>query len=149
MVVRDYKIRSFLSIAFGFIIAAAMTETIGAGAREDAIARGALKRVEAISRSEASLERFGKSTLSESAILLDLGSEAQPELLRSLRKKQGDWKLRYWVIDMLAYVGDPSAEKILVKISKSRKENPQVRKRAAESLREIKRRFPSAVSTSP
>ena len=108
-----------------------------AGPREDQITLATLKRVESIAKRGTSLEQFGKSTLQESAILLDLSAQAVPGLLKHLESRKGDWKARFWAVDMLGYVGDVSAVKPLREIASSRREKTLVRKRARRALKEI------------
>ncbi len=147
MIVRDYKKCLWLAIGCcGFFI------LCGAGAvsstEDDRITRDTLRRVEAVSKSQPSLERFGKSTLAESAILLDLGAGAAPGLILYLKDRKKDWKMRFWAADMLGYVGDEGAVKPLRKIAESFREKKEVRKRARVAIKEIERRFSASRSSS-
>ncbi|OGR86206.1 MAG: hypothetical protein A3A86_00720 [Elusimicrobia bacterium RIFCSPLOWO2_01_FULL_60_11] len=110
---------------------------LGAGPREDRITLATLKRVEAVARREPSLDKFGRSTLQESAVLLDLSTQAVPGLLKHLRAKRTDWKARFWAVDMLGYVGDARAAGRLRGIASNRGEKALVRERAKRALKEI------------
>lgn len=113
-----------------------------AGPREDQITLATLKRVESIAKRGTSLEQLGKSTLQESAVLLDLSAQAVPGLLKHLKSKNGNWKARFWAVDMLGYVGDASAVKPLRGIASDWREKDFVRKRAKRALKEIAGRRP-------
>lgn len=134
---RDYKNYGGLSRKVLFLAAVFVPALLWAGFREDQITLAALKRVESIAGRESSLEGFGKSTLQESAVLLDLSTQAVPGLLKHLQARNGDWKARFWAVDMLGYVADASAVKPLQGIASDRREKSLVRKRARRALKEI------------
>ncbi len=142
MIDRDYKKNILLSIVCAIFLTINSRGVLFAGAEEDRITAAALKRLESISRREPQLDRFGKSTLSESAVLLDLGKESVPGIMKYLKRKNGDWKVRYWAVDMLGYVGNASENEALKKICGDRKERFEIRVRARESLKLIASRPP-------
>ena len=111
-----------------------------AGEKEKAIARSALREVEAIARREKNLDKFGKSTLSQAAVILDFGVQAQPVLLMNLKDKRKDWKVRFWVADILGYVGDEGSAGALWNMEKNLRERKEVRQRARLALRAIEKR---------
>ena len=137
---RDYKKCPGLSRtvrAALLILCLVRLPVLRAGPREDQITLGTLKRVESIAGRETSRETFGKSTLQESAVLLDLSTQAVPGLLKHLKSRKGDWKARFWAVDMLGYVGNASAVRPLRGIASDKREKVLVRKRARRALKEI------------
>lgn len=113
-----------------------------AGVREDEITASTLKRVEVVARKTPNLNKFGKSTVGEGAIVLDLGEDALPELHKYIKEGRKDWKARFWAVDMLGYVGGPSSVPILLSAAGNRAEKLEIRARARSSLREIAERYP-------
>src|SRR4051812_26860263 len=82
--------------------------------KQEAIAGSVLRRVEAISAKVKTLDSLGKSTLEESAQIMDLDRDSERPLVKALRGSK-DWKVRYWAADMLAYVGRDAAGGELIK----------------------------------
>ena len=131
---RDYKKLLRLSTMAAFLLIA--------GTSEDQITQAILKRVEAVAKGQRSLDSVGKSTMEEASIILDLSAGAVPGLLRHLAKPSGDWKARFWVVDMLGYVGGTAAVHDLYKVAVSAGEKRETRKQACKSLRMIAEREP-------
>ena len=123
---------------------------LGAGSRGDdkeaPLAQGILNQVETAARKAKTLEELGKETLSQSAEILDLGEAAQKPLLEALKDRKKDWKLRFWVVDILGYVGDGASEGALLKAARNSKENKLVRGRAKKALREVRERISASKS---
>ena len=144
MTVRDYKItprhsRKPLSSAL-LLVLFLISHPIWAGQREEDLTLSALKEVDAVALRSSSLDAFGKATLSQSTVILDLGSQAQAPLLRFLNDRQQDWMTRYWVADMLGYIGDQSALEGLLQVVRKRGENAQIRMRCLDSIEGISAR---------
>ncbi len=153
MVDRDYKKTSALSIKsralkiciriFSALLISNFLMSIAGkvwgGAREDEIAGTALREVRYISGHSRSLDMFGKGTVSQSAVVLDLSTAAQPALFKELRENK-DWKVRYWVADILGYVGDAQALDPLFRVARRKGEKTETRLRALDSLGQIAKR---------
>jgi hypothetical protein len=94
-----------------------------------------LKRVENISKNKG-LEFLGRSTMSESVELMDMGVKVCPVLVSKLKISK-DWKLRFWLVDLLGYI--PSRENIipLVEVIEDSTEKEITRLRACDSLKEL------------
>ncbi len=105
------------------------------------IVESTLGQVDALARSLDTLEVFGKSTLEQSATVLDMGPESAPILAQWLRNRRKDWKTRYWAADMLAYVGKPDSIQPLLRCARNEKEAATVRIRALESIEEIWKKY--------
>ena len=140
MIDPGYKIRVFLSrtaIPALVLWAAIFSGRALADPEDDRITLATLRRVESIAGRMSSLESFGKATLSESAILLDLGAASEPGLLQYLGKSGKDWKAKFWAVDMLGYVGDESALTPLRKLARNSEVRSEIRNRARKALKEI------------
>ena len=120
-----------------YLLLTAYRLPLEAGEREDQIVRSVLSEVEQISKKSGTLESLGKKTLGQSATLLDLGEESCPVLLKALKDPGEDWKVRYWIADLLGYVGNAKALPALLAVVKNPKENRRVRLRACDSLLEM------------
>jgi len=94
-----------------------------------------LNRVENIAKNRE-LEFLGRSTMSESVELMDMGVKVCPILVSKLKVSR-NWKLRFWLVDLLGYI--PSRENIisLVEVIEDSTEKEATRLRACESLMEL------------
>lgn len=111
-----------------------------AAGEEEELLQSTLKEVEFIAKNTKTLEAFGKETLSQSQIFLDLKSSGVPLLLQTLKRKEKNWKVRYWACDMLGYVGEAEAEKELLSLVSDQSQARLLRLRALDSILEIERR---------
>ncbi len=105
------------------------------------IVESTLAQVEYLARSMETLEHFGKNTLEQASTVLDMGPDACPTLAKWLKNRRKDWKTRYWVADMLAYVGRADSVKPLMRAVRSEKEHRSVRLRALESVEELWKKY--------
>jgi hypothetical protein len=111
-----------------------------AGEREKELTRNILIQVESLSNKAKTLDFLGKETMSQSAEIMDLGEESLPVLLQALKDRTKDWKLRYWVTDLLGYVGTGACEDDLLLVIKNPGEKKLIRLRACDSLAGISER---------
>ncbi len=100
-----------------------------------------LGRIRTASR-EKTLENLGRSTMSESVALMDMGDRIAPILIQEL-KSGSNWKFRFWLVDMLGFVGGYGNILPLVEVIEDNSEREKVRLRACESIKEL--RLPEAV----
>ncbi len=94
------------------------------------------------------LEEFGKKLLTQSSVVLDMPEMSRPILVRTARNLDKDWKVRYWCVDMLGYIGTQKSVRTLQKILLNENEMGPVRARSIDSMLEIHRRLntkPAAV----
>lgn len=106
----------------------------------DQLTLSILSEVESICKRSKTLEAAGKETLSQSATLLDFGESTLPVLLKTLNNRKKNWKMRYWITDLLGYVGNKKTVYTLLKIAGNEKEIKEIRLRALDSLLELQRR---------
>ncbi|GEM_PF-1880056 len=97
-----------------------------------------LYRVEEIAR-ENPLEYVGKNTMSEAVEIMDTGPQTAPILIGWLKGTR-NWKMRFWIVDMLGYVGGVDNILPLIEVIENPDENIHVRLRACESIKELKYR---------
>lgn len=97
------------------------------------IVESTMRQLENISRVCVSLDEFGKNSLEQSAVVLDMGAGAQMVLGKWLSNKKKDWKVRYWAADMLAYIAPANATKTLMRRIRDNRENRLIRLRALDS----------------
>lgn len=138
-----------LSIAYILFTGLALFRASHAEATEPAkdplftaqIVESTLAQVDSLARSMETLELFGKNTLEQASTVLDMGPDACPTLAKWLKNRRKDWKTRYWVADMLAYVGRADTIKPLMRAVRSEKEHRAVRLRALESIEELWKKY--------
>jgi hypothetical protein len=104
------------------------------------LARTALREAERICRASRTLEQFGKSTLSQSVAILDMENASLPPLLETAKNRSKDWKLRFWAVDLLGYVGNEETAPALLAIVRNSGERRTVRLKALSALMEISER---------
>ena len=100
-----------------------------------------LRRVKRASESR-SLENLGRTTMNEAVVLMDLGNDISSIIIKAL-KQNGNWKYRFWLVDILGFVGGTGNIIPLVEVIEDTSEHLEVRLRACESLKEL--RLPSAI----
>lgn len=83
-----------------------------------------------------SLESLGRSTMKESVNIMDVGPLAASHLIRRLKKAR-NWKMRYWLVDMLGYIDSRDGLWPLLEIIEDPTEKEEVRLRACEALKEL------------
>lgn len=96
-----------------------------------------MEEVEAVARLTKGLDALGRATMPQSVALLELGPDAIAPLSLWLEKGAQDWRMRYWVVDLLGFLKDPDSLKPLVRVVKNSKEAKVVRLRALRSLEEL------------
>ena len=97
-----------------------------------------LKKVENIARYH-NLDYLGRSTMSEAVEIMDIGAGAIPVLVRKL-KDSANWKLRYWIVDIMGYIQSRSNIVPLIEVVEDNMEKEIIRIRACESLKELRYR---------
>jgi HEAT repeat protein len=95
-----------------------------------------LKRVENIAE-KRNLDELGRSTMSESVELMDIGAKVTPVLIDKLKISE-NWKLRYWIVDLLGYIPNRQNVIPLVEVVEDNTENQITRIRACDSLKELR-----------
>jgi hypothetical protein len=85
-----------------------------------------------ISANSVTLEEFGKNTIRQGAEVLSLGGDSVYLLSPYLRSR--DWKVRYWIADILGYTKNKDAKKPLLKVYRDVFERKEIRKCALASL---------------
>ena len=98
-------------------------------------ARLVIKEVENISKVSESLDAFGRGTLEQGKKILGLGA-ASVYTLASF-SEHPDWKVRFWIADILGYLNNPDAARPLERMIENRQERKEVRLRAAKSLKRL------------
>jgi HEAT repeat protein len=93
--------------------------------------RSVVRQVVLISRASTSLDEVGKRSLKQSTVILKIGAPAVYAL--SLYLSDSDWKVRYWIADMLGYLENPDARRPLLRLINN-DQNETVRQRAQRSL---------------
>lgn len=92
--------------------------------------------VEKICLSTDNLDLIGKKTMKQSQEIMDIGKDASLPLIKNFQNSD-NYKLRYWIVDILGYLQDERNLYILEEIVQDEEENFKVRKKAAESILEI------------
>lgn len=110
--------------------------------QEEKLIQNTLEQVEKICKRTKNIESLGKETLSQSAVLLDLSESSLPALIKIVRNRNKDWRMRYWAADMIGYVGNPKTVAVLLKLAQNKKEKKLIRLRALDSIAEIETRYP-------
>jgi hypothetical protein len=83
-----------------------------------------------------SLNQLGRSTMKEAVDIMDMGPQVAVLLVEKL-KKSGNWKMKYWIVDMLGYIDNSNSIFPLLEIIEDPSEKQQVRLRACETLKEL------------
>jgi len=97
--------------------------------------RAIIAQVGKISSGSASLEDFGRATMGQSKAILAMGPPAVYALSNCLGDP--DWKVRFWITDMLGYLDNPDAKRPLKRVLDSSSEKVEVKRRAGESLKRL------------
>lgn len=113
---------------------------LSAETNEEQLASSVLSQVRFIASKTKTLEELGKQTLSQAAIFLDMKESALPILHRALKPAEKNWKVRYWVCDLLGYIGNAETSQKLLQIVGDENEVNLTRRRALDSILEIERR---------
>ena len=96
-----------------------------------------LAEVEKICQNSESLDVVGKSTMIQSARLIDLGKVASPVLVSVVQDKTKNWKFRYWAVDLLGYIEDEKNILALVAVIEDSAEQEKIRFCALQSIAEM------------
>jgi hypothetical protein len=103
---------------------------------DGAQARRIVHQVELISRRCGGLDDLGRNTLKQSTVLMKMGPSAVYVLSNSLTTP--DWKVRFWIADLMGYLGNADAQRPLFRLLQNQNENIRVRRQAYRSLRKLK-----------
>ncbi len=104
-------------------------------AAQKAKVRSIIKEVRAISIQCDELEDFGRKTIEQGKQMLSVGPFAVYALSNCL--DDPDWKVRFWITDMLGYLENPDARRPLMRVINNVSEEEQVRRQAESSLKKL------------
>ncbi|HUW23614.1 MAG TPA: HEAT repeat domain-containing protein [bacterium] len=96
-----------------------------------------LNEVEEICQNSESLDIVGKSTMTQSARLIDLGKAASPVLVSVIQDKTKNWKFRYWACDLLGYIEDDRNILALIAVIEDSAEQEKIRFCALQAIEEM------------
>lgn len=96
-----------------------------------------LTEVEKICQNSESLDIVGKSTMTQSARLIDLGEVASPMIISVVQDKTKNWKFRYWAVDLLGYIKDEKNILPLIAVIEDSTEQEKVRFCALQAIDEM------------
>ena len=85
-----------------------------------------LKRVRITAGESQSLDSLGLATMAEAIEIMEIGSGAVKILTEELKREKEDWRIRFWLIDMLGYLNHEYAVEPLASImlnSSEKREN--------------------------
>lgn len=94
-----------------------------------------MHEVENISRSTDNLDEFGKRTLKQGKEILDIGAKCIYVL--SWYLDNPDWKVRFWIVDIMGYLKNMEAERPLSRVIDNPDEEKTVKDRALKSLKKL------------
>lgn len=98
-----------------------------------------IRSIEKLSQKSKNLNEFGSKTLKQSKDILDIGHSSVYVLSTLLDNP--DWKVRFWIVDIMGYLNNIDAERPLIKILNNKNERKIIRKRALKSLRMLNSDF--------
>ena len=129
-------IRILLSLLMAFSVSSrALSSERFADAAQKARVRSIIKQVEDISKRCKTLDEFGRETVAQGKDMLSVGPCAVYALSNCLGDP--DWKVRFWIADMLGYLENPDARRPLLRVIKDESENSEVRRQAEKSLKRL------------
>ncbi len=96
-----------------------------------------LNEVEKICQNSESLDIVGKSTMTQSARLIDLGKAASPVLVSVVQDKTKNWKFRYWAVDLLGYIEDEKNILALIAVIEDSADEEKIRFCALQAIAEM------------
>lgn len=96
-----------------------------------------LTEVEKICQNSESLDVVGKSTMTQSARLIDLGKAASPVLVSVVQDKTKNWKFRYWAVDLLGYIEDERNILALIAVIEDSADEEKIRFCALQAIAEM------------
>ncbi|MEE9315819.1 MAG: HEAT repeat domain-containing protein [bacterium] len=96
-----------------------------------------LAEVEKICQNSENLDVVGKSTMIQSARLIDLGKVASPVLVSVIQDKTKNWKFRYWAVDLLGYIEDEKNIFALIAVIEDSAEQEKIRFCALQAIDEM------------
>ena len=96
-----------------------------------------LNEVEEICQNSESLDIVGKSTMTQSARLIDLGKAVSPVLVSVIQDKTKNWKFRYWACDLLGYIEDDRNILPLIAVIEDSAEQEKIRFCALQAIEEM------------
>jgi HEAT repeat protein len=115
----------------------------GSTATDKARVRAVVTEVAAVSRRVQTLDELGRRTLEQSRRIIDIGGPAVYALSPQLDTP--DWKVRFWIADILGYLDNPDAQRPLLRLLTDPGENRKVRRQAYRSLRRLKVAVPADI----
>lgn len=96
-----------------------------------------LTEVEKICQNSESLDVVGRSTMTQSARLIDLGKVASPVLVSVVQDKSKHWKFRYWAVDLLGYIKDEINILPLIAVIEDSADEEKIRFCALQAIAEM------------
>jgi len=94
-----------------------------------------VREVESISRKSRTLDELGSASVLQGQEMLSAGPGAVYVLSNCLANP--DWKVRFWIIDMLGYLENPDARRPLMRVIRNVSEKKQLREEAQRSLKRL------------
>lgn len=98
---------------------------------------GVIRTLGIIAGRTKSLDSFGRSTMAQASEILDAGTPCVEFLSGNLSRRDLDWRVRYWIADILGYLKSEASARVLKKMMFDKNERKEVRKRAVQSLEQI------------
>jgi hypothetical protein len=129
------NVRRFLVVLAVFLMPFTALSAHMPNSVEKARVRSVIKEVENISRHCETLDEFGMATVSQGKKILSMGPVAVYALSNWLESP--DWKVRFWITDMLGYLENPDAKRPLLRVIRNGAEKQIVREQAQRSLKRI------------
>ncbi len=96
-----------------------------------------LTEVEKICQNSESLDVVGRSTMTQSARLIDLGKVASAVLVSVVQDKSKHWKFRYWAVDLLGYIKDEINILPLIAVIEDSADEEKIRFCALQAIAEM------------
>jgi len=133
MIKRVAVVIVLLSVCMSQVPAAARPPDAALKAR----VRSIVKAVENISKRSGTLDEFGQRTVGQGKAVLSIGPGAVYALSNCL-SAETDWKVRFWIADMMGYLENPDAVRPLTRLRDDSSQDKRVRKQAEESIKRLK-----------
>ena len=105
-------------------------------AAQKAEVRAIVNEVQSISKRCRTLDEFGRKTIEQGKKVLSIGECAVYPLSTCLDDNT-DWKVRFWIIDMLGYLENPDARRPLLRTINNAAEKEIVKQQAEKSLKRL------------
>lgn len=102
--------------------------------------KNALSSVETTARRCKNLKTLGQNTIEETTLLLDIGPSHLSFLSNYLSAHKKDWRVQFWLVDLLGYIGNQATAVELTAVLANPNERTIVKKQALQSIEQIAKR---------